>query len=63
VNIAPEEVTMFMDEIFVHQLTTNDFNYNQKIFVLSLLAMTLELRFCASRKGWTGGGGWVSALR
>ena len=26
---------------------------------MSLLAMSLGLRFCASRKGGTGGGGWV----
>jgi len=31
-------------------------------FMMSLLAMSLGLRFCASRKGWTGGGGWVSTL-
>jgi len=29
---------------------------------MSLLAMSLELRFCASRKGGTGGGGKVSTL-
>ena len=29
---------------------------------MSLPAMSLGLRFCASRKGGTGGGGWVSAL-
>ena len=28
----------------------------------SLLAMSLGFRFCASRKGGTGGGGWVSTL-
>jgi len=26
---------------------------------MSLLAMSLGLRFCMSRKGGTGGGGWV----
>ena len=29
---------------------------------MSLPAMSLGLRFCASRKGGTGGGGWVSIL-
>ena len=29
---------------------------------MSIPAMSLGLRFCASRKGRTGGGGWVSAL-
>jgi len=28
-------------------------------FMMSLLAMSLGLRFCVSRKGGTGGGGWV----
>jgi len=27
--------------------------------MMSLLAMSLGLRFCASSKGGTGGGGWV----
>ena len=27
--------------------------------MMSLLAMSLGLRFCVSRKGGTGGGGWV----
>ena len=27
--------------------------------MMSLLAMSLGLRFCMSRKGGTGGGGWV----
>jgi len=27
--------------------------------MMSLPAMSLGLRFCVSRKGWTGGGGWV----
>ena len=29
---------------------------------MTLLAMSLGLRFCASKKGETGGGGWVSTL-
>jgi len=29
---------------------------------MSFPAMSLGLRFCASREGGTGGGGWVSAL-
>jgi len=29
-------------------------------FMMSLPAMSLGLRFCVSRKGRTGGGGWVS---
>jgi len=28
-------------------------------FMMSLLAMSLGLRFCVSRKGGTGGGGWA----
>jgi len=28
-------------------------------FMMSLLAMSLGLRFCVSRNGGTGGGGWV----
>ena len=28
-------------------------------FMMSLPAMSLRLRFCVSRKGGTGGGGWV----
>ena len=28
-------------------------------FIMSLLAMTLGLKFCMSRKGGTRGGGWV----
>ena len=35
--------------------------YNFQI-VMSLPAMSLGLTFCASRKGGTGGGGWVSTL-
>ena len=30
--------------------------------VMSLPAMSLGLRLCASRKGGTGGSGWVSTL-
>jgi len=29
---------------------------------MSLAAMSFGLRLCASRKGGTGGGGWVSTL-
>jgi len=29
---------------------------------MSLLAMSLGVRFCASRKGRTGGGGWAPVL-
>jgi len=38
-----------------------DASYNFQL-VMSLRAMSLGLRFCASRKGGTGGGGRVSTL-
>ena len=42
-------------------LTTNNFNWSWQVLrlFLSLLAMSLGIRFCASRKGETGWGGWA----
>ena len=42
----------------INPFLTNDFIYH-KTFSLLLPAMSLGLRFCVSRNGETGGGGWV----
>ena len=53
---------------FMHRSTTliNPFLPNDCLlhcetfsFIMSLLAMSLGLKFCMNRKGRTGGGGWV----
>jgi len=45
----------------MHLIAIDAYNYVLYNFqlVMLLLAMSLGLRFCTSRKGRTGGGGWV----
>jgi len=52
---------MLIVEGHVNPIPTNDacMHYETFSFMMSYQAMPLGDRFCVSRKGGTGGGGWV----